>query len=230
MSEILTQMFSLPVQIALAVVTIIVIMLYLLCIVWVFRDARERNAPAFMWAIIAIIPVAGLVAYCLLRPPLTVLDRDEQYMQLDLLQRQLDEYSDCPHCGYPAQKDFVVCPRCHQQLRNRCTRCGRTLDPEWTMCPYCTQPVGAAAPPARRGGSPHGSKEPAKQPSSSASVKKRGSSSSASASPGSPSASPSAERTTSQSSADARKGSPRRGKKLSGSSSSPSSAKARSSK
>ena len=135
MSEILTQMFSLPMQIALAVVTIVVIMLYLLCIVWVFRDARERNAPAVMWAIIAIIPVAGLVAYCLLRPPMTVLDRDEQYMQLDLLQRQLDDYSDCPHCGYPSQKDFVVCPCCHHQLRNRCTRCGRTLDPAWTMCP-----------------------------------------------------------------------------------------------
>ncbi len=152
MSEILTQMFSLPVQIALAVVTIIVIMLYLLCIVWVFRDARERNAPAVMWAVIAIIPVAGLVAYCLLRPSLPVLDRDEQYMQLDVLQRQLDEYADCPHCGYPSQKDFVACPRCHHQLRNRCTRCGRTLEPEWTMCPYCTQPVGTGAPPAQRAG------------------------------------------------------------------------------
>ncbi len=176
MSEILTQMFSLPVQIALAVVTIVVIMLYLLCIVWVFRDARERNAPAVMWAIIAIIPVAGLVAYCLLRPPMTVLDRDEQYMQLDLLQRQLDDYSDCPHCGYPSQRDFVACPRCHQQLRNRCTRCGRTLEPEWTICPYCTQPVGAGAPPAQRGGSSHAAKAPAKKPASSAPAKKRSSS------------------------------------------------------
>ena len=175
MSEILTQMFSLPVQIALAVVAIIVIMLYLLSIVWVFRDARERDAPAIMWAIIAIIPVAGLVAYCLLRPNLAVLDRDEQDMQLDLLQRQLDEYMDCPHCGYPAQKDFVVCPRCHHQLRNRCTRCGRTLEPEWTMCPYCTQPVGAAGSSSRgssaRGGSSKGGqgstaakKPPAKKP------------------------------------------------------------------
>ncbi len=181
MSEILTQMFSLPVQIALAVVTIVVIMLYLLCIVWVFRDARERNAPAFMWAVIAIIPVAGLVAYCLLRPSMTTLDRDEQYMQLDLLQRQLDEYADCPHCGYPSQKDFVVCPRCHHQLRNRCTRCGRTLDPSWTVCPYCTQPVGQGAPPAQRAASSHASKAPAGKPASSAPAKKRASSSAASA-------------------------------------------------
>ncbi len=144
MSEILTQMFSLPVQIALGVFVIIIIMLYLLSIVWVNRDARMRQAPAIMWTIIAIIPVAGLIAYCLLRPSLCALDRDEQDMQLELLQRQLEEYKDCPHCGYPAKKDFVVCPRCHQQLRNRCTRCGRTLEPDWSMCPYCTQLVGSS--------------------------------------------------------------------------------------
>ncbi len=144
MSEILTQMFSLPVQIALGVMVIIIIMLYLLSIVWVNRDARMRQAPAIMWTIIAIIPVAGLIAYCLLRPSLCALDRDEQDMQLELLQRQLEGYKDCPHCGYPAKKDFVVCPRCHQQLRNRCTRCGRTLEPDWSMCPYCTQAVGSS--------------------------------------------------------------------------------------
>lgn len=218
MSEILTQMFSLPVQIALAVVTIVVIMLYLLCIVWVFRDARERNAPAVMWAIIAIIPVAGLVAYCLLRPPMTVLDRDEQYMQLDLLQRQLDDYSDCPHCGYPSQKDFVVCPCCHHQLRNRCTRCGRTLDPAWTMCPYCTQPVGAATPPAQRGGSSHAQKAPAKKASSSTSTKK----------PPSSGASSSGGQGASQGAAGGRKGGSRQAKKPAGTSSAQS--KARTSK
>ena len=145
MSEILTQMFSLPVQIALGAIVIIIIMLYLLSIVWVNRDARMRQAPVIMWTIIAIIPVAGLIAYCLLRPSLSALDRDEQDMQLELLQRQLEEYKDCPLCGYPAKKDFVVCPRCHQQLRNRCTRCGRTLEPDWTMCPYCTQAVGSSS-------------------------------------------------------------------------------------
>ena len=152
MSEILTQMFSLPVQIALGTMVIIIIMLYLLSIVWVNRDARMRQAPVIMWTIIAIIPVAGLIAYCLLRPSLSALDRDEQDMQLELLQRQLEEYKDCPHCGYPAKKDFVVCPRCHQQLRNRCTRCGRTLEPDWTMCPYCTQAVGSSS--QKRGSQP----------------------------------------------------------------------------
>jgi len=49
---------------------------------------------------------------------------------------------ECPKCGYPTRPDFVMCPKCHRQLRNVCTRCGRTLEPEWDACPYCATPVG----------------------------------------------------------------------------------------
>lgn len=141
MSDILSQMFTLPVQIALAVCIIIIIMLYLIAIVWVAHDARGRDTSTVLWTIVAIIPVAGLVAYCLLRPPLTKLDQDEQDMELDLLQRQLDAYGECPHCGYPTKDEFVVCPHCGKQLRNVCSRCGKTLEPDWQVCPYCTTPV-----------------------------------------------------------------------------------------
>ena len=144
MSEILNQMMTTPVKIVLAGAIVVVIVLYLLSIVWVAKDAKTRATSAVMWAIIAIIPVAGFAAYCLLRPPLTEADQDEQDMGLDLLQRQLDDYGNCPHCGYPTQKDFVACPHCHKQLRNVCTRCGRVLEPDWTICPYCTTPVGRA--------------------------------------------------------------------------------------
>lgn len=141
MSDILSQVFTLPVQIALAVTIIILILLYLLCIVWVAHDAHSRDTPTVLWTIIAIVPVAGLVAYCLLRPPLTKLDQDEQDMELDLLQRQLDEYGECPHCSYPTKADYVMCPHCGKQLRNVCSRCGKTLEPDWQVCPYCTTPV-----------------------------------------------------------------------------------------
>lgn len=141
MSEILSEVFTLPVQVALIATIIILILLYVLCIVWVNEDARKRDTPALLWTIIAIIPVAGLVAYCLLRPPLTRLDKDEQDMELDLLQRQLDEYGNCPNCDYPVKSDFVVCPHCGRQLRNICSRCGKTLEADWDVCPYCTTPV-----------------------------------------------------------------------------------------
>jgi len=142
MSDIISQMLTPQVMAVLVIVAIIIILLYLISIIWVFVDAHRRETPAILWAVIAVVPVAGIVAYCLLRPPLTVADQDEQDMQLDLLQRQLDEYGECPKCGYPTRPDFVMCPKCHRQLRNVCTRCGRTLEPEWDACPYCATPVG----------------------------------------------------------------------------------------
>ncbi len=142
MSEMLSSMMTTPVKIVLAGGIVVIVFLYLLSIIWVAKDARSRPTSAIMWTIIAIIPVAGLIAYCLMRPTLTQDDQDELDMELDLLQRQLDDYGQCPHCGYPKQKDFVACPHCHKQLRNVCTRCGRVLEPDWTICPYCTTPVG----------------------------------------------------------------------------------------
>ena len=77
MSEILNSMMTLPVKIVLAGGIVVIVFLYLLSIIWVAKDARQRPTSAVMWAIIAIIPVAGLIAYCLMRPPLTQDDQDE---------------------------------------------------------------------------------------------------------------------------------------------------------
>lgn len=141
MSEILSQMFTLPVKIILVVTVVILVALWLLSILWVNRDAKAREIPALPWTIIAIIPAAGVLAYCLLRPPLTAMDEDEQAMELDLLQRQLSKYGNCPHCGYPVESDYIACPHCRKRLRPVCSRCDQVLEPDWTCCPYCAAPV-----------------------------------------------------------------------------------------
>lgn len=159
MSDILSQLITLPVRIGLGITFVILIILYLLAIVWVNRDAHERDTSPVVWTVIAVIPVAGLVAYCLMRPPLTKRDASEQDMELKLLHNQLKEYGSCPHCGYPTQKDFIICPHCRKQLRNVCSRCGRVLEPEWVACPYCTTPVHGASSNRRSGSGPsHGSR------------------------------------------------------------------------
>lgn len=40
-------------------------------------------------AIVALVPILGVIAYCLLRPPLLQIDRDEQELEVALKQRQL---------------------------------------------------------------------------------------------------------------------------------------------
>ena len=140
MSALFQQMPEL--QIIFNIFIFIVIALYVLSIVWVVRDARNRGAAWVVWGIIALIPLVGVLAYNLMRPPLLTSDRDEQELDVALKRRELMKYGECGSCGYPVESDYVMCPNCHQRLKNLCPTCHRALEPEWAVCPYCTTQIG----------------------------------------------------------------------------------------
>ncbi len=150
MKELLSQLWTPELQMATTVVVVCLVVLYILSIIWVVRDAYLRGTMWYAWAIVALIPLLGVVAYCLLRPPLLQIDRDEQELEIALKQRQLMNYGECANCGYPVESDYVLCPNCHQRLKNQCAKCGHALDPSWTVCPYCATPLAGVA--ARRAG------------------------------------------------------------------------------
>jgi RNA polymerase subunit RPABC4/transcription elongation factor Spt4 len=150
MSEILSELWTPQLQTAATIVVAAIVVIYILCVVWVIRDAYLRGAFWQVWGIVALVPVVGLIAYCLLRPPLLQVDRDEQELEIALKQRQLMQYGECANCGYPVQADYVICPHCHQRLKNQCPNCGHALDPSWTVCPYCATAIEGAAPQRRR--------------------------------------------------------------------------------
>lgn len=141
MSELMSQIITPEVQQAFSTLVMLCAVLYVLVVVWVARDAYQRGTLWWMWAIIALVPVVGLIAYVLLRPSLLRIDRDEQELEIALKQRQLMHYGECATCGYPVEADYVVCPNCHQRLKNVCSSCGKALDPTWTVCPYCATSV-----------------------------------------------------------------------------------------
>lgn len=149
MSELLNQLWTPELQAAFTVVVVLLVILYVLSIVWVVRDAYLRGSYWYVWAIVALVPLLGIIAYCLLRPPLLQIDRDEQELEIALKQRELMKYGECANCGYPVETDFVLCPNCHQRLKNLCGTCNHALDPTWTVCPYCATPV-AGGPRMRR--------------------------------------------------------------------------------
>lgn len=136
----LSSILTPPVLAILIITAIVMIGLWVVCIVWVNRDAKTREAPVGLWTAIAVVPVAGLVAYCLMRPPLNTADSTEQAMNLELMGRQLADYGNCPRCGEPVKGDYIACPKCCVQLRNVCVNCGRPLEPGWQICPYCGRP------------------------------------------------------------------------------------------
>lgn len=140
MLEMLSSILTPPILAILIITAVIMIGLWIVCIVWVNRDAKTREAPVGLWTAIAVVPVAGLVAYCLMRPPLNTADSTEQVMNLELMGRQLSDYGNCPRCGEPVKNDYIACPKCCAQLRNVCSNCRRPLEPGWQICPYCGRP------------------------------------------------------------------------------------------
>lgn len=142
MNELLAQLWSPQMQTAFTVVVVLLVILYILSIIWVIRDAYLRGTTWYVWAVVALVPIVGVIAYCLLRPPMLQIDKDEQELEVALKQRELMKYGECATCGYPVDSNYVLCPNCHTQLKNLCTHCERALEPAWTICPYCATPVG----------------------------------------------------------------------------------------
>lgn len=142
MSELMSQLITPELMTAFSIFIVLLVVLYILSIVWVVRDAYMRGTHWYVWGVVALVPLLGVIAYCLLRPPLLQIDRDEQELEVALKQRELMKYGECATCGYPVESDYVVCPNCHSRLKNLCPSCHHALEPSWTVCPYCATPVG----------------------------------------------------------------------------------------
>lgn len=154
MSELLSHLMVPELQIVLIVLVVMLLALYVLSVVWVIRDAYHRGVTWWVWGLVALIPIVGVIAYCLMRPPLLQIDRDEQELEVALKQRELMKYGECASCGYPVESDYVMCPNCHQRLKNLCPTCHHALNPSWTVCPYCTTAIGNGGAVRQRAGRP----------------------------------------------------------------------------
>ena len=88
-------------------------------------------------------PLLGIIAYCLLRPPLLQIDRDEQELEIALKQRELMNYGECANCGYRWKADFVLCARTATSVsRQPCGTCNPCARPHLDQyCPYCATPL-----------------------------------------------------------------------------------------
>ena len=146
MQELIDQLITPEVRMVLYLMVVCVVMLYVLSIVYVIRDAQRRGAePWWMWAIISVIPIVGLLAYVILRPSSYLIDREEQDLDIALREHQLSHYGICPKCGAPIDRDFVVCPICNTQVRNVCPTCHRPLNADWKVCTGRCAPTAARA-------------------------------------------------------------------------------------
>lgn len=142
MQELLESLITPEVRFAFSAILFVIGIFYVISIIWVIRDSYLRGANPVIWGIISLIPFMGAFFYAMMRPPMLLSDHDEQSLDFALKQRQLMQYGECGKCGYPVEREYLMCPRCSTQLKNECKRCGHALNPGWQVCPYCCTPIG----------------------------------------------------------------------------------------
>ena len=154
-----------PLNLAVSLLVLFLVVVWLALVYWTFMDARRRIADPILIACAtaaSLFPYVGSIIYVILRPPEFLDDAREQALETraaELRVRQLVEQA-CPSCEYPVDKAYLRCPSCHTRLKNPCPSCSKPLDPRWSMCPFCETPVQA------RGRRPAAQDAPADRPES----------------------------------------------------------------
>jgi len=109
--------------------------------IWTFRDIRSRSRDIFVQilapVLVAVIPIAGILVYLMLRPRETLSEQYVRALEEESLLSSIENQEFCPTCGRRVEDEMQFCPSCHSKLRNACGNCGRAVHLSWDMCPYC---------------------------------------------------------------------------------------------
>ena len=109
--------------------------------IWTFRDIRSRSRDILVQilatVVVAVVPVAGIVVYFMLRPRETLQEGYVRALEEESLLASIEHQEFCPTCGRRVDTDMQFCPSCHTKLRNPCGNCGRAVHLSWEQCPYC---------------------------------------------------------------------------------------------
>lgn len=138
--RIITDFLNSPVlRIAGQVLGLLIIIFWLSLVYWTYSDAARRGSLKILWGLVAVIfPFIGTLIYLIVRPPEYVLDSRERELELAVLERELrSRVLLCPNCRALVERDYLVCPECHYELKKACTNCERPLDLGWDTCPFC---------------------------------------------------------------------------------------------
>lgn len=123
--------------------------LWVVLIVWTYRDieARSRNVVTQVGATVlsALFFIPGVLLYILLRPKETLDSSFQRSLEEEYLLQDLEASNTCPSCERPVDDDFILCPHCETRLKEPCPNCGRSIDVGWSICPYCGNDEALAA-------------------------------------------------------------------------------------
>jgi RNA polymerase subunit RPABC4/transcription elongation factor Spt4 len=119
--------------------------LWLSLVIWTYRDIRRRArdplARILAVLVVAVLFLAGILVYFILRPPRTLEEEFQQTLEEEALLQSIEDNVVCPGCGRRVREDWVACPSCYTRLKKPCHQCARLMELAWNLCPYCGTPA-----------------------------------------------------------------------------------------
>jgi RNA polymerase subunit RPABC4/transcription elongation factor Spt4 len=144
MPEIPTELFNqigVVLETVVAILTGTLVAFWVGLAIWALRDIRARTRDIFAWVLATLLVLVtgpiGALLYMLLRPRETLAQVYDRQLEEEALLRDITSRRACPTCQTVTEPDWVVCPRCRTELRQRCSVCQKPLEMDWTACPYC---------------------------------------------------------------------------------------------
>lgn len=123
--------------------------LWVVLIVWTYRDIESRSrsvvTQAFSTMLSTFFFVPGVLLYMMLRPKETLDLTFQRSLEEEYLLQDIEANAVCHGCQKAIEEDYVVCPHCHTMLREPCVNCSRTFDVRWSLCPFCGHTKGESA-------------------------------------------------------------------------------------
>ncbi len=100
--------------------------LWVVVIVWVYRDAERRGMNGVLWALLVFIGnLIGLLIYLIVRSDYSIAAGTAQKMET------------CPSCQKTSEASYAFCPHCGTRLQAVCPACEKRVEKEWSVCPHC---------------------------------------------------------------------------------------------
>jgi hypothetical protein len=107
------------------VFSLIMLILWIMVIAWVYRDAERRGMNGLLWALLVLIGnLIGLIIYLIIRSETRA-------------RPSRDSEVTCPACQKTVRSNFAFCPNCGKMLKPQCPKCQSEIQEGWKVCPHC---------------------------------------------------------------------------------------------
>lgn len=116
---------------SISIFSLVLLVLWIVVIVWVYRDAERRGMNGVLWALLVLIgSIIGLLIYLIVRSDVLPASQRSQAAQV------------CPECNQEIGQDYTFCPHCGKRLQGGvCPGCGKPVEPNWKVCASCGENI-----------------------------------------------------------------------------------------